>query len=203
MLEKLSCYGIQNNKLNWSTDNLFLRKKIVQFKGVLSEANLVFTGVPQGSILWPLLFSIHFNDIHKPLCYSNIITYADDSVILTSSKDLDGIQHNLGEDTNSLASWFRDNKLTINLKKRKNWGNAVWNSKKIKQIRWQRTSWLMHLVSTQHQVTSTSTYIWTPHWILIRTFTRHTRTQQEEWTYNSESILTLTPLALNESTEQW
>ena len=40
-------------------------------------------------------------------------------MILTSSKDLDGIQHNLGEDTNSLASWFRDNKLTINLKKGK------------------------------------------------------------------------------------
>ena len=109
MLEKLSCYGIQNNKLNWSTDYLFLRKQIVQFKGVLSEPSLVFSGVPQGSILWPLLFSIHFNDTYKPLCYSNIITYADDTVILTSSKDLDGIQHNLGEDTNSLASWFRDN----------------------------------------------------------------------------------------------
>ena len=95
----------------------------VQFKGVLSEPSLVFSGVPQGSILWPLLFSIHFNDTQKPLCYSNIITYADDTVILTSSKDLDGIQHNLGEDTNSLASWFRDNKttnkLTINLKKGK------------------------------------------------------------------------------------
>lgn len=90
---------------------------------MLSEPSLVFSGVPQGSILWPLLFSIHFNDTQKPLCYSNIITYADDTVILTSSKDLDGIQHNLGEDTNSLASWFRDNKttnkLTINLKKGK------------------------------------------------------------------------------------
>ena len=119
LLEKLSCYGIQDNELNWFTDYLFLRKQLVQFKGVLSEPNPVFTGVPQGSILGPLLFLIHFNDVHQPLRYSKIITYADDTVIFTSSKDLDAIQHNLGEDIKSLADWFRDNELVINLKKGK------------------------------------------------------------------------------------
>lgn len=66
-----------------------------------------------------VLFLIHFNDVHKALHYSKIITYTDDSVIFTSSKDLDAIQHNLSEDINSLASWFRDNELIINLKKGK------------------------------------------------------------------------------------
>ena len=46
LLEKLSRYGIQDNELNWFTDYLFLRNQIVQFKGVLSEPNPVFTGVP-------------------------------------------------------------------------------------------------------------------------------------------------------------
>ena len=119
LLEKLSQYGIQDNELNWYTDYLFLRKQNVQFKGVLSEPNPVFTGVPQGSILGPLLFLIHFNDVHKSLSYSKIITYADDTVIFTSSKDLDAIQHNLSEDISSLASWFRDNDLIINLRKGK------------------------------------------------------------------------------------
>ena len=119
MLEKLSRYGIQDNELNWFTDYLFLRKQIVQFKGVLSETNPVFTGVPQESILGPLLFLIHFNDVHKSLSYSKTITYADDTVIFTSSKDLDAIQHNLSEDISSLASWFRDNELIINLRKGK------------------------------------------------------------------------------------
>ena len=52
LLEKLSRYGIQDNELNWFTDYLFLQKQIVQFKGVLSEPNPVFTGVPQGSIVF-------------------------------------------------------------------------------------------------------------------------------------------------------
>lgn len=85
----------------------------------MSEPNPVFTGVPQGSILGPLLFLVHFNHVHKPLCYCKIITYAGDSVIFASSKDLDIIQHDISEDINSLASWFRDNELIINLKKGK------------------------------------------------------------------------------------
>ena len=56
--KQLSRYGIQDNELNWLTDYLFLRNQIVQFKGVLSEPNPVFIGVPQGSILGPLLLSL-------------------------------------------------------------------------------------------------------------------------------------------------
>ena len=104
MLEKLSRYGIQDNELNWFTDYLFLRKQIVQFKGVLSETNPVFTGVPQESILGPLLFLIHFNDVHKSLSYSKIITYAENTVIFTSSKDLDAIPANTISAKTSVAS---------------------------------------------------------------------------------------------------
>ena len=171
--------------MNWFTDYLFLRRQIVQFKGVLSEPNPVFAGVPQGTILWPLLFLIHFNDVHKSLRYSKIITYADDSVTFTSSKDLDAIQHNLSEDINGLASWFRDNELIINLKKKKKTdrSNAIWNSKKIKRFRWQK--------NVTSLITSMWLSIWTPYWILIRTFTKHTRQRQEEWIYFDESVLTI------------
>ena len=119
LLSKFSTYGVRGTELAWFTDYLFCRSQVVQYKGVLSEPQPILTGVPQGSILGPILFIIFFNDVHKPLQHSKIITYADDSVIYTSSKDIDTIQRSLSEDMNNLCEWFKDNELIINLKKDK------------------------------------------------------------------------------------
>ena len=98
---------------------LFSWTQLVQFKGVLSDANPIFSGVPQGSILGPLLFTIHFNDVHTPHQSTSIITYADYTVIFTAAKDLESIQRHLSEDCHNLSSWCRDNELVLNLKKSK------------------------------------------------------------------------------------
>ena len=69
-------------ELQWFTDILFLRKQIFQFNGVLSEPKPVYTGVPQGSILRPLLFVVIFNCVRSRLSHCKIITYANDTVFL-------------------------------------------------------------------------------------------------------------------------
>lgn len=110
---KLSHYGVHDMELKWFSDYSFLCKLIVYFNGVLPEPNLINTGVPQGSILRPLLFLIFFNDIHTPLRHSKVITYAHDTVIFISSSE----QSNLSQDVDNLSYWFRDNVLIFNLKK--------------------------------------------------------------------------------------
>ena len=119
LLSKLQAYGITDNELNWLTDYLFNRKQVVQYNETFSNSCPVFTGVPQGSIIGPLLFLIHFNDAHRSLEHTNIVTYADDTVIFTSSSEMNIIESHLNQDANSLATWFRKNELIINLKKGK------------------------------------------------------------------------------------
>ena len=64
LLSKLPFYGIFGTEFTWLADYLFNRLQVVQFKGVLSEPQPI-AGVPQGSILGPVLFIIHFNDVYK------------------------------------------------------------------------------------------------------------------------------------------
>ena len=66
----------------------------------------------------PTLFVIHFNDLHTPLKFSKIITYADDSVIYASSKYITMIQKSLREEIHNLSHWFKEEEMIINLKEK-------------------------------------------------------------------------------------
>ena len=69
------------------------------------KKNPVYTGIPLGSILGPLLFVLFFNDISNHLKYSKIVKYADDLVIFCENCSLSAIEHQ-----------FEENELLINLK---------------------------------------------------------------------------------------
>jgi hypothetical protein len=76
-------------------------------------------GVPQGSIIGPLLFLLTFNDIESVLHHSKIITYADDTIIYLPGKTTEDIQIKLQEDFNSVAEWLESMDLVSNMKKGK------------------------------------------------------------------------------------
>ena len=82
LLAKLPYYGIANNELKRFEDYLFGRSQFVQYNSVNSEVESVTCGIPQGSILGPLLFVAFINDLDTVLKKTNLILYADDTVVL-------------------------------------------------------------------------------------------------------------------------
>ena len=119
LLGKLPKYGIKGNELKWFEDYLFNRQQRVQYDAQLSAWNHVLSGVPQGSILGPLLFILFFNDLPSCLTYCEVIKYADDTVLLVSDKDFFIIESKLSSDMEAIDTWCRKNDLILNLSKGK------------------------------------------------------------------------------------
>ena len=122
IINKLNCYGIENVEQKWFENYLFNRKQTVEYNGVSSEQHDITTGVPQGSILGPLLFIILINDLYCNLENCEVLLYADDTVLYFSGKDPVIIESALNLNLEKMAIWFNENNLVLNLKKGKTEG---------------------------------------------------------------------------------
>ncbi len=116
LLSKLNHYGIRGNAYKWFASYLQGRKMYVRLDGKSNVQNLDY-GVPQGSVLGPLLFIILTNDINNALSVSKCVLFADDTTVYISNKNLRFIKENLKHDLTSLSDWFKANKLTLHLGK--------------------------------------------------------------------------------------
>ena len=119
LLQKLREYGVSDTELKWFKSYLFNRNQQVRISNSLSNKQPLFTGVPQGSILGPLLFLIYFNDFPECLEKSKVIMYADDTVIYCNGKLKTQIESDLNHDLNKVSEYFDNNELIANLKKGK------------------------------------------------------------------------------------
>ena len=116
LINKLLKMGIHGDLLRWLVSYVSNRSQSVVIGGYRSDWVEVTSGVPQGSLLGPLLFLIYINDIRECFLYSKILLYADDMKIyarVSSHDDCSLIQ----EDLNRLTEYCRDNKLLLNIKK--------------------------------------------------------------------------------------
>ena len=82
-----------------------------------SDTTDISIGVPQGSVLGPLLFIVYMNDVQSCLKKSEAILFADDTTILCSNKDFDILYHEIEIDLANLIDWFNANKLSLNIEK--------------------------------------------------------------------------------------
>lgn len=117
LLQKLTHYGIRGTALKWFNNYLVNRKQFVSFQSVNSPSLNVLCGVPQGSILGPLLFLIYINDIVKSSPLLTYVLFADDTNIFCSHKCLNTLIYTLNNELVKISTWFKCNKLSLNLDK--------------------------------------------------------------------------------------
>ena len=103
LCNKLKSYGIRNNNLNWITNYLFNRTQETLVNGKRSNSLPVNCGVPQGSVLGPLLFLVYVNNMSKVLTQVKYCLYADDTVLYMSGNNVDNIVRTLQIELNEYS----------------------------------------------------------------------------------------------------
>ena len=97
MLQKLYAIGFSKHSVNWFRSYLINRTFLVNLGNAFSQPACVSSGVPQGSILGPLLFLIYINDMSQAV-KCNLFLYADDTCLVCQHKDINGIEKQLNKD---------------------------------------------------------------------------------------------------------
>ena len=118
LLSKMEYYGIRNTTNLWFKNYLNDREQFVDINGVQSEKKQIICGVPQGSVLGPLLFLIFINDLPNATDFLTLL-FADDTTFQISGVDIDQLYLNANSELEKASVWFKANKLTLNVKKTK------------------------------------------------------------------------------------
>ena len=118
MLSKLDHYGICGNEHALFTNYLSDRHQYVEYNDTISATNSISTGVPQGSILGPLLFLIYINDLPLVTTVFDMLMYADDTTLYCNiSQNID--EFKINRELEKITVWLASNKLSLYVKKTK------------------------------------------------------------------------------------
>jgi hypothetical protein len=117
LLNKLSKYGIRGPANSWVESYLKDRQQYCFLNNYQSNKLYIKCGVPQGSILGPLLFLVYINDLAKFSTVLSSLLFADDSNLFVSGPNLDILQSQINDEMPKLVEWLTANRLSLNIKK--------------------------------------------------------------------------------------
>ena len=117
LLRKLELYGVRGTSLNWFTSYVSNRQQQCIVGSSTSQSERVWCGVPQGSILGPLLFLLYINDLPTCLLHTKPHMYADDTILSAASTSTSELENKLNNDLFSVRKWLLANKLSLNVAK--------------------------------------------------------------------------------------
>ena len=117
LLTKVYHYDIRGVPYNWFKNYLSNRHQYVYINSTKSDKLPVICGVPQGSILGPLLFLLYINDLSTVSNLLTFIMFADDTNIFVSGHNLETVTQIANSELKKISSWFSANLLSLNVKK--------------------------------------------------------------------------------------
>ena len=118
LLKKLLHYGLDRPVIKWFENYLSDRSQVLCFDNHFSSPKSITCGVPQGSIIGPLLFLIYMNDFADSTNF-NVNLFADDTTLQLSSNNISDLEHQTNTELIKVSTWFSANRLTISTSKSK------------------------------------------------------------------------------------